>query len=135
VEEVTLKAAPLQLRTVGLGLFLRPQPVFYAPIIRTPQLSELHLKLWNQAGTMGGRLFGLYAPNRWVPHLSLAQGDLDSDGLVKVFESLAALDLELVFEVRNLTIYDWVGPRYEPRERYPLLGNAAAGEGSGIPID
>ena len=122
VEELTARTAPLQLRTVGLGLFLRPQPVFYAPIIRTPQLADLHLRLWNLAGTLGGRLFGLYAPNRWVPHMTLAQGDLDSGDLGRVFAALVSLDLELEFEVRNITIYDWIGPRYEPRERYPLLG-------------
>lgn len=126
VEEVTLAAPPLQLRTVGFGLFLRPEPVCYAPIIRSPQLAELHLRLWNRAGTLGGRLFGLYAPNRWVPHLSLAQGDLSRDRLVKVVEFLVDQDLELEFEVRNLTIFDWVGPRYEPRERFPLLGQAEA---------
>lgn len=124
VEEVTLATPPLQLRTVGFGLFLRPQPVCYAPIIRSPQLADLHLRLWNRAGVLGGRLFGLYAPNRWVPHLSLAQGDLAQGQLAAVVEVLAALDLELEFEVRNLTIYDWVGPRYEPRERFPLLGLA-----------
>ncbi len=59
-----------------------------------------------------------------MPHLSLAQGDLARGQLAAVVEVLAALDLELEFEVRNLTIYDWVGPRYEPRERFPLLGLA-----------
>jgi 2'-5' RNA ligase len=122
VEEVTAKTPPLQLRTVGLGLFLRPQPVFYAPIIRSPQLADLHQRLWNEAGTLGGRLFGLYAPNRWVPHMTLAQGDLQPDDLARVFSALVSLDLELEFEVRNITIYDWIGPRYEPRDRYPLLG-------------
>lgn len=129
VEELTARTSPLQLRTVGLGLFLRPQPVFYAPIIRTPQLADLHLRLWNRAGTLGGRLFGLYAPNRWVPHLTLAQGDLEPEDLSKVFSALVALDLELEFEVRNITIYDWIGPRYEPRERYPLLGQVFEGAG------
>ncbi len=134
VEEITVKVPPLQLRTVGVGLFLRPQPVFYAPIIRNPQLAELHLSLWNRAGSLGGRLFGLYAPNRWVPHLTLAQGDLAAEDLAKVFQALVTLDLELEFEVRNLTIYDWIGPRYEPRERYPLLGQTAIREGVENPV-
>jgi hypothetical protein len=30
--------------------------------------------------------------------------------------------LELVFEVRNLTLFDWLGPRYEPCDRFPLMG-------------
>lgn len=124
VEELTAVTPPMLLRTVGLGLFLRPQPVFHAPIIRTPQLADLHHRLWTRAGTLGGHLYGLYAPDRWVPHLTLAQGDLEPRNLQQVFQALVALDLELTFEVRNLTIYDWVGPRYEPRERYPLLGHA-----------
>ncbi len=122
VEEVAAVTPPLRLRTVGFGLFLRPQPVFYAPIIRNPQLAELHGELWARVGGLGGRLYGLYGPDRWLPHLTLAQGDLDQADLARVLEALVALDLELDFEVRNLTIYDWVGPRYEPRERFPLLG-------------
>jgi len=114
--------APLELRSIGLGLFLRPSPVIYAPIIRSPELAEVHRSLWTAVGGLGGSRFGLYAPEQWIPHLTLAQFDLDAETQLQALRLLAGQNLEMVFEVRNLTLFDWIGPRFEPRERYQLRG-------------
>lgn len=113
---------PLRIETVGLGVFTHPRPVLYLPVVRTPALSALHARLWEDVGGLGGRRFELYAPERWVPHLTLAQDDLGWEGLPRALDLVRGMALEGAFEVRNLTLLDWIGPRYEPRERYPLLG-------------
>ncbi len=123
LEDFCDRAAPLELRSIGLGLFIRPHPVIYAPIIRSPALSEVHRQLWEAVGDLGGSRFGLYAPDHWIPHLTLAQFDLDAENQLQALGLLASLDLEMTFEVRNLTLFDWIGPRFEPRERYPLRGH------------
>lgn len=124
LDDFCFHTPPLELRSIGVGLFTRPMPVIYAPIIRSQALSELHRSLWERIGTLGGRLFRLYSPELWIPHMTLAQFDLTRENQLDALKILMELDLELVFEVRNLTIFDWIGPKYEPRERYQLRGQA-----------
>lgn len=124
LENCSGSTPPLTLRCVGLGLFLKPTPVLYTPVIRNPELSELHRSLWTTVSGLDGHMFGLYAPDRWIPHLTLAQFDLSRDNLIAAMNALMDLDLQLEFLVGNLTLFNWIGPRYEPQERYPLLGEA-----------
>lgn len=121
---------PLRLNAAGLGIFLKPQPVLYLPVIRAPRLDLLHRTLWEGVANLQGHLFPLYGPDRWMPHLTLAQFDLRPQHLLEAVALLAEEDLSLPFEVRNLTLFDWIGPRYEPRERYALRGRAPAGGGA-----
>jgi len=125
LDDFCFHTAPLELRSIGVGVFTRPMPVIYTPVIRCQLLSELHEALWKRIGGLGGNLFRLYSPEQWIPHLTLAQFDLTRENQMKALNLLLEQDLELVFEVRNLTIFDWIGPKYEPRERYQLRGQAA----------
>jgi 2'-5' RNA ligase len=123
LEDFSGVTAPLTSHSVGLGMFLKPMPIIYAPVIRNPELTDLHRRLWEAVHGLGGRMYGLYSPDRWIPHLTLAQFDLTRDNHFPALKVLMELDLELTFEVRNLTLFNWIGPRYEPQERYPLLGD------------
>jgi 2'-5' RNA ligase len=124
LEDFSGSTLPLTLQTVGLGMFLKPMPVIYTPVIRNPELTELHRSLWETISGLGGQMYGLYAPERWLPHMTLAQFDLTRDNHMQALQVLMDLDLQLEFEVRNLTLFNWIGPRYEPQERYPLLGDS-----------
>jgi 2'-5' RNA ligase len=122
LDELCFRTPPLELRSIGLGLFARPMPVIYAPVIRNQALSELHQELWEAVGRLGGSRFRLYSPEQWIPHMTLAQFDLTRENQLEALRLLLEEDLELSFEVRNLTLFDWIGPKYEPRERYQLRG-------------
>lgn len=124
LEDFSGSTRPLTLRSVGLGMFLKPMPVIYTPVIRSLELTELHRVLWDMVGSLGGHMYGLYAPERWIPHLTLAQFDLTRDNHIPALKVLMELDLQLEFQLRNLTLFNWIGPRYEPQERYPLLGDS-----------
>lgn len=124
LEDFSGNTAPLALHSVGLGMFLKPMPIIYTPVIRSPELSELHRSLWEMVSNLGGNMYGLYSPERWLPHMTLAQFDLTRDNHLQALKVLMDLDLQLEFEVRNLTLFNWIGPRYEPQERYPLLGDS-----------
>lgn len=124
LEDFSSTMKPLTLRSVGLGMFLKPVPVIYTPVIRDPELTFQHRNLWNTVSSLGGHMYGLYSPELWIPHMTMAQFDLTRDKHLQALRVLMELDLELVFEVRNLTLFNWIGPRYEPQERYPLLGDA-----------
>lgn len=122
--------APVAVRGVGLGLFLRPAPVVYLPVIRSPELDHLHRLLWEALGELGGHRYRLYGPDHWLPHLTLAQFDLDAAEALSAVALLRDLSPELDCACTHLTLFDWVGPLYEPRERYRLEGRRAVQAGA-----
>jgi len=122
LEDYSHRTGPIDLSAVGLGIFLKPSPVLYLPVIRTPRLTAIHQHLWHAVGALGAQRFPLYNLERWIPHMTLAQGDLRAEQLPEALNALRDAELELRFQVRNLTIFDFIGPRFEPAERYPLLG-------------
>lgn len=124
LEDYADHTAPVRIKAVGLGLFLRPAPVVYCPVIRTPELSALHGELWEAVGNLGGHRYRLYAPEHWIPHLTLAQFDLNPAQALAALELLWDMDIEVEVSARNLTLFDFIGPLYEPRERYALRGRA-----------
>ncbi len=113
---------PISLKTSGLGLFFRPQPVIYLPVVRSRELTEFHRGLLKVVESLGGEVMPLHTPEAWMPHLTLAQFDLTPELQLEAVKLLSGLDLSLEFEVRNLTLFEWIGPRFEPLDRYPLLG-------------
>jgi 2'-5' RNA ligase len=60
-----------------------------------------------------------------VPHVTLAQGEPNRGSYGEAVDMLMDMDLRLKFEVRNITLFDWIGPRYEPCDRFPLMGREA----------
>jgi len=122
LEGCAQRLSPLTLRTTGLGLFFRPHPVIYLPVVRSQALTDFHRELWEAVEGVGGVMSPYHTPETWMPHLTLAQFDLTPERQLDAIQVLSRLDLELEFEVRNLTLFEWIGPRFEPLDRYPLLG-------------
>ncbi|BDU73080.1 2'-5' RNA ligase family protein [Mesoterricola silvestris] len=129
LERVSQSLPPFMLETSGIGLFGAPARILFAPVVKTPVLSELHQGVCAEVAKLGGRIPPLYVPERWVPHITLAQGDPVRGTYGQAVDLVLQQNLHLAFEVRNLTLFDWIGPRYEPCDRFPLTGRlAAAGE-------
>jgi len=122
LEAFVERMGPITLRTSGLGLFFSPQPVIYLPVVRSRELTEFHRELWEAVKALGGDMEPFHAPEVWMPHLTLAQSDLTPEAQLEAVRILSRQDLSLEFEVRNLTLFEWIGPRFEPLDRYPLLG-------------
>lgn len=126
LETISQATPPLALRTAGLGLFGDPARILYAPVVKSPGLHDLHQQVLDGLARLGADVYRLYQPEWWVPHVTLAQGDPVTGSYGEAVEYLLREDLRLTFEVRNLTLFDWIGPRYEPCERFPLMGRVAA---------
>lgn len=122
LERLSQATAPFQLEACGLGFFNDPAPILYAPVVQTPALHLLHRALHGQLLDLGGKVYDLYTPGRWVPHITLAQGPGAPGAYGEAVELLMKEPLRMSFEVRNLTLFEWIGPRYEPCDRFPLMG-------------
>lgn len=122
LEELSGALAPIPARATSLGIFLKPAPVLHLAVVRNPELDYVHGRLWELVEPCATELHGLYRPDVWVPHITLALGDLSPELLPRAVALLADFDVPLTFTLRNLTLFDWIGPHFEPIERFPLRG-------------
>lgn len=121
---------PFAVRTGGLGLFTGPNPVLYVPVVRDEPLTRFHGALWSNLAGAGAGVLPYYRPESWLPHITLAHGDLTRDTLPAIVRALGARDFgwEIAVETLDL-IYD-TGERQELRLRFALgtgeevIGNA-----------
>lgn len=124
--DVAANARPLRIRAAGLGLFTGGRPTLYIPIVRTPELTQLQLALWSAGAMATDNPMPEYHPAQWIPHITLAQGDLTPELLPQVVGALNNDELYWESEIDNLAIVRGRGD--QPQEvlaRYPLEGGSA----------
>ncbi len=96
--------SPFVVRATGLGVFTGPQPVIYTPVVRSPELARVHQNLWVAVdGTARGTL-KLYHSRTWVPHITLAHGDITNELLPEVMGFLCKRDLAWEININNVTL-------------------------------
>src|ERR671918_687659 len=81
LEKLAAATPRFEIETTGLGIFSGLQPVLYVPVIRTAELSEFHRLLWTAVGTVCRNASDDYWVANWVPHITLAAGDLDASNV------------------------------------------------------
>ncbi len=91
---------PFHVKTTGLGVFTGSSPVLYIPVVRT----HLHMALWTAVEGAGTGVSAHYKPNSWMPHIALAQGDLDADNLPRVIRRLSSRDFAWDIVVNNVAL-------------------------------
>lgn len=124
--EVAAHTQPFTVDVTGLGAFEAPEVVLYLAVARNDALDRLHAALW-QALAGDGVAWGaspLYAPATWVPHITLAQGDLTSDALHAIQSAWAGRDLRRQVRVSDLTLLSQApgDARHTPTLRHTLGG-------------
>ena len=88
----------------GLGLFLKPEPVVFIPVVKTPKLLALHGRLWDQLGAFSSVLSPYYSPEAWMPHITLAQWNLTVPAINCAIETIFSIDLSMEIAVDNLAV-------------------------------
>jgi hypothetical protein len=100
---------PFRVRTGGLGLFTGASPVLYVPVVRDEALTRFHGALWSSLAGAGAGVLPYYRPEHWLPHITLAHGDLTGDDLPAIVRALGGRDfgwaiagetLELIYDTR-----------------------------------
>ena len=108
LRELAARTSPFKIRTAGLGVFTISIPILYVPLVRSPQLSDLHRQIWEGVRQAApGAVAHYYSPDEWVPHVTLAQGDIDPDKLSEIVRRLCSRNFHWEFYVNNVAmIYD-----------------------------
>jgi len=124
--QVAAQYAPFSVVASGLGAFEAPEPVLYLAVQRNTALDALHAALWRALveGGMAREWSPLYAPDLWIPHITLAQLDLTLEGLRAIQSAWADRDLRREIQFSDLTLGGLApgGTRQRPLARYPLGG-------------
>jgi 2'-5' RNA ligase len=123
LKELAARTRPFRVRTAGLGVFTVASPVLYVPLVRTPQLSELHRDIWDGVGhpTLSP-VTHYYHPDEWAPHVTLAQGDIDPDRLAEIVRLLSRRNFHWEITVSNLAIIYDTGREQGVRCRFDFKG-------------
>lgn len=122
--ETAARAAPFRVPTAGLGLFTGPHPVLYIPVVRTPHLAAFHAELWERIAPAATGVSAYYRPEGWVPHITLAEHDLQPASTARAVGFLMERNLYWDVVVDNLALIYDTGTRQELRLRLDFRGSA-----------
>lgn len=80
VATVAASTAPFTVHAHSYGFFTGPEPTdisLHVPVVRSRQLDTLHGRLCAALSAAGARLAGWSVPDRWSPHITLLDRELD----------------------------------------------------------
>lgn len=116
-----------RVRTSGLALFSGVNPVIYIPVVRSAGLSQVHRQVWERLAPISSNPSPYYAPDAWLPHISLAYMDVNPQTLACAMQRLAFRTYNWEIEIDNLTlIYEPDGNIGQVRYKFLLEGAGAA---------
>jgi 2'-5' RNA ligase len=99
--------------------------VAYIPVIRTAQVSALHQRIWERMQTVGVKISDHYAPEFWMPHISLAYSDITRHSLSCLVERLGFHTYNWEIRIDNLAlIYEPEGEIGAIRYQFSLIDKA-----------
>ena len=104
---LTRNLRPITVTTNGIGIFSGTSPIIFIPLVRTDALNVLHKRIWEAVQPIGIELSPYYAPQRWVPHITLAYEGVTPRKLNCAMQKLAFQNSDGEFKVDNISfIYD-----------------------------
>lgn len=109
LQQAASKIHPFQIKTTGLGIFTGPQPVLYIPVVRSLELSQIHQSLWQAISQAGQGILDYYAPENWMPHITIGMADLQPDLLPDVIRLLGARDFTWEMTINHFAFIDNTG--------------------------
>ncbi len=113
---------PFVVHTAGLGLFTGESPVIYVPIVREKSLLRLHEMLWERTKKLAIRPASYYAPDQWIPHITLAYGDVDMESLGCALRTLAVQSFDWEIKVDNFVFVAQADDQVAETHTYPFGG-------------
>lgn len=88
----------------GLGLFTGLRPIVYLPVIKTYEMANFHQSLFTALTPCCVSVSSLYSPELWLPHVTLAYGDVNAGKAACAIKQLIPLDKEIALKITNISI-------------------------------
>ena len=114
--------SPFTVRTTGLGIFTgKNDIVLYVNLVKDETLLQRHQIIWKAATPYTTQPVPYYAPENWMPHITLGHGDVDEEGLACATRLLAREDFNWQIQIDNLLlVYQPDGETGVEMTRYDL---------------
>jgi 2'-5' RNA ligase len=121
LQDIAQQTSPLPVHTTGLGLFTGDKPVIYVPVVKSAELMRLHQLVWERTAEVSTGQLAYYAPEAWMPHVSLAYEDVHRGNVGRVMEHLAWQSFDWEMVVDNIAlIYEPTGEVGTLRYKFEL---------------
>lgn len=100
LEEIAGDSVLFRARSAGLGVFTGAAPVVYVPLVKDKKLLDLHQEVWERLLPYAESPNIYYDPDRWMPHITLALHDVESDrlGCAVAETAMQPIDFEIVVD-------------------------------------
>ena len=122
LEKITSSMPAFTIRTTGLSIFTGPEPVVFVPLTPDKNLLHIHQTLWDQTSCLGTRLSSHYRPGAWVPHITLANRDVNAENIACVARHLVSQSFSWEIPIHKLAVVCQEGNIAEVDTVYPLRG-------------
>lgn len=125
LQQIAARSEPFVIRTAGLGLFTGQDPIIYVVIVKNDALIRFHERVWQKVDECAEGPNPLYAPSAWVPHVTLAHGDVTREKLACAVEELAYYPLDWEVKIDNISMVYQTGDEVgdlKYRYRFQLTG-------------
>ena len=122
VDAFSKRQAPFEAETSGLGVFTGELPIVYIPVIRTHELDAAHAALYRAMAGHCSEDFPYYAPNRWMPHITIGQVNIRPEVLAPLLGWLSHQPLAWTLRLATLAIGENDDFGVELSGTFPLRG-------------
>ncbi len=118
---------PFQVRTNGLGIFTGDKPIIYLRLVATNLLENYHHQIWRhiQATNPDGAS-AYYAPDTWLPHITLGIEDVNASNIGCAIRLLAFQPFDWIIWIDNLTLVS-----HEPDQPGQIIRQFKLGKNDG----
>lgn len=119
---VARATVPFAIETHGLGVFRGDETVLYLHVSPSPALMAVHQRVWDAVASIAADAKPVYAVETWVPHITLAIGDLTEDVLPLALQLLNRRTYEWAIPVTNLCLIEDTSSAVGEWRRFALRG-------------
>jgi 2'-5' RNA ligase len=92
------------IQTEGVGIFTGAETVLYLAVHRGPELMRMHARVAESVAGIATNARAVYARDTWIPHITLALGDIEAAQIDDVARFVAGRDAQWEVPVTNLTL-------------------------------
>ena len=88
----------------GFGIFTRKEPVIYLPVVKTWELAVLHKQISAAVSSLATGINEYYAEDIWIPHITIAEGDVDLLVLPEIVRRFGEKNLRWEMRANNFSV-------------------------------
>ncbi len=104
LETLASAARNFSAQTSGIGIFTRKEPVIYLPVVRSGKLQRIHGDVARLAEPLVSGINKCYAAEIWIPHITIAEGDVDILILPEIVRRFGERNFRWEMRVTNLAV-------------------------------